>query len=232
MRRKKVVLVLGVIGSGKSVLCKELGKELDALVLYEQAQEHGNPYLHDFYGDMPRWAFTLQIHQLVTRYRQHALAQWWVLDGSGHAVIDGGFWLDTCFARMLRKSGMLEEREFKTYSAAFRGMTANVMLPTMVVRLDVSPEVALRRVAARASATPERGSEVSQVTAEYLDALDSEIAALCQELSSMGVEVVHTFWDEDRTTGEQRKQAVEGLARRVRDFEPPDPFLAAWQRRL
>lgn len=228
----KVVLVIGVVGSGKTSLCRELGAELDALVLYEQAQEHGNPYIQDFYEEMPRWAFTLQIHQLATRYRQHSLAQWWVMNGSGHAVIDGGFWLDTCFARMIRRAGIMEEREFETYSTTFRSMTANVMLPTVVVRLDASPESALRRIASRATTCTERKSETSHVTLEYLTALDQEVAALCQELSAMGVEVIHSFWDEDRDTPEQRRQAVEGMARRVRGFEPPDPFLSAWRRRL
>ncbi len=228
----KVVLVVGVIGSGKSSLCRELGKELDALVLYEQAQEHGNPYISDFYDDMARWSFTLQIHQLATRYRQHALAQWWTLNGSGDAVIDGGFWLDTCFARMIHKSGLMEEREFETYSSIFRSMTANVMLPTIVIRLDTSPESALRRIEIRAGANPQRRTEAARVTPEYLAALGKEIAALCQELAAMGVEVIHTFWDEDRDSPAQRQQAVEGLARRVRDHNPPDPFLASWRRRI
>ena len=228
----KVVLVVGCIGSGKSSLCKELGKELGALILLEQAQEHGNPYLDDFYLDMERWSFALQIHQLATRYRQHALAQWHVLNGSGHAVIDGGFWLDTCFARMIHKSGLMEEREFETYRSLFSSMTSNVQLPNIVIRLSTSPEVALDRVRRRGEKFPERAGEVERVTLDYLSALDKEVVALCQELSAMGVEVLHSFWDEDRDTASQREQAVKGLAKRVREHVVLDPFLAHWRRRI
>lgn len=47
----------------------------------------------------------------------------------------------------------------------------------------------------------------------------------------MGTEVINTFWDEDRDSPEQRRQAVSGLARRVRDSEVNDPFLGHWGRR-
>jgi len=228
----KVVLVLGTIGSGKTSLCQELGAALDAIVLLEQAQEDGNPYLDDFYRDLPRWSFALQVHQLATRYRQHTLAQWWVLAGRGHAVVDGGFWLDTCFARMIRAAGFMEEREFQTYRRTFQAMTANVLYPQMVIRVSATPEVALERLRRRAAQRPERASEAERVDVAYLGALDREITALCQELAAVGVEVLNTFWDEDRDTPDQRLAAVAGLARRVREHEPPDPFLAHWRRRV
>jgi hypothetical protein len=49
-------------------------------------------------------------------------------------------------------------------------------------------------------------------------------------LATKGVEVVNSFWDEDRDTPEQRAQAVRGLARQVRELEQPDPFMSGWQR--
>ena len=227
----KTVLVVGGIGAGKSVLVRELGEELDALVLMEQAQEHGNPYLDDFYKDLPRWAFTLQVHQLAVRLRQHLQAQWHVLNGTGHAVIDAGFWMDTCYARGLAKSGIIDTREYETYRTLFQAMTSMVLLPNIVIRINTSPSVAAERIRRRAADNPERASEAEQVDEAYLAALDTEISGLCNELAASGVYVVNTFWDVDRDTPEQRRQAVEGLARRVREHEPPDPFLSHWRRR-
>lgn len=227
-----VVLVVGIIGSGKSRLCTELGAELDAQVLLEQAQEHGNPFIADFYLNMPRWSFALQIHQLAVRYRQHALAQWWALAGRGIAVVDGGFWMDTCFARMIRAAGLMEEREYETYRQTFQAMTANVLLPQIVIRISVSADIAIERLHRRAAEHVERASEATTVTEEYLSNLDREVTALCQELTAVGVEVINTFWDEDRSTAEQRRQAVRGLARRILEHDPPDPFLGHWRRRL
>lgn len=232
MGTHKVVLVVGVIGSGKSSLCLELGTALDALVLLEVAQEERNPFIHRFYLDMERWAFTLQVHQLAIRFEQHKLAQEWVRNKRGHAVCDGGFWLDTCFARLVHKAGFMSEAEYLTYHALFTSMTAETLYPTMVVRLDASPESALRRIAARAARHPERQSEATRVTVEYLSGLDQEITALCEKLSAVGVGVLHMCWDEDRDTPDQRRQAVEGLARRVREYVAPDPFFTSWQRRL
>ena len=230
LKRKKVILVVGVIGSGKSSLCRELGKELDALILMEQAQEHGNPFLDDFYLDMNRWAFTLQIHQLATRYRQHDLAQSYALTGLGDVVIDGGFWLDTCFARLIRKNGLMEEREYETYERLFRSMTSKVMYPNIVIRLNTTPQVALDRVHRRAGEHPERASEADKVDLGYLTMLDNEISLLCHELGTVGVEILRCFWNEDRYTTEQRQQAIEGMAQMIREFDPPDPFLSSWKR--
>jgi len=226
----RIALIIGTIGSGKSSLSRELGKELDALTLLEQAQEEGNPYIDSFYKDMKRWAATLQVHQLTVRFAQHRLAQDWVAARRGHAVIDGGFWLDTCFARMIRKEGLMEEREFETYRTLFSHMTGFVNYPNVVIRLLTSPSIAAQRVERRASELITRSTEAEKVNETYLANLDLEISALCSELSNMGVAIINTFWDEDREDQKQREQAVKGLAYRIRELQVPDPFLANWKR--
>jgi len=228
----RVVLVLGTIGSGKTSMCRELAAELGTEPLIEMAQEDGNPYLEDFYLDMKRYSAILQIDQLTRRFSQHKLAQNKVMAGLGHAVLDGGFWLDTCFARLIYKSGMMEDREYDTYRRLFAEMTMFVGYPHIIIRLSALPAVAYERVQRRATEKPERRGEAVKVTREYLGALDQEIEALCREMAKMGVEVITTFWDEDRNTPAQRQQAVQGLAQRVRACKPPDPFLANWRRSI
>ena len=232
MASPNVTLVLGIIGSGKTTLCNELGVELDALVLKEEAQEDGNRLIELFYEDMTRHAFHLQVSQLARRFRQHALAQWWALNGNGPVVIDGGFWLDTCFARMIVEAKLMSELEFETYRLLFSNMTSVVLHPTFVVRVNTAPEVAKSRVAARAEAHPERRGEADRVDVEYLTALDRQITGLCGEFQAMGVHVESVFWDEDRKDAGHREQAVKGLARLIRQYTPPDPFLRHWRRRV
>jgi len=228
----KAVLVVGIIGSGKTSLCKELGDALNAIVFTEQAQENGNPFLPLFYEDMERWAFTLQMYQLGIRFSQHDMAQCWVAAERGNAVIDGGFWLDVCFSRMIRKAKLMTDDEFEAYRRTFKHMTRFVQHPNVIIRLSTSPSVALKRIASRAEKHEERRSEVGKVTLDYLESLDDEIVVMCQELQASGVTVIDSHWDENRDTPEQRQQAVSGLARRVLQARSPDPFTAHWQRRL
>ena len=78
MPRGKVVIVCGIIGSGKSSLSRELADALGegTLWLKEPDETGGNPYLGDYYGDPKRWAFTMQLALLAHRFSQHQHAQW------------------------------------------------------------------------------------------------------------------------------------------------------------
>mgnify|MGYP000973075048 CR=1 FL=1 len=64
----KYVAVAGNIGAGKTTLCTQLGKNFGWEVQYESTDD--NPYLNDFYGDMQRWSFNLQIYFLNSRFSQ------------------------------------------------------------------------------------------------------------------------------------------------------------------
>ena len=108
-----VVIVEGLIGAGKSTLTQELGQAMgpDTLVLMEpDEQNNANPYLADFYGDKDRWAFTMQAHLLGVRYRMQLMAQWHAMGGRGHALCDRSYYGDTCFARMMHKTGQISDQ--------------------------------------------------------------------------------------------------------------------------
>lgn len=234
MERKKVVIVEGLISSGKTTLTRELGAALgpNALTLVEPDEKGGaNPYLADYYADSPRWSLTMQVHMLSLRYRQHLHAQWHAMQGYGHAVIDRSYYGDTAFARLQVKMGLMSEREFETYSTLYHAMTASVLLPTVCIRVLVSPETAGKRIMSRMARETGRACE-SAVNLDYLRGLDQEIDHMVDVLRHQGVSVLDIPWDEDRDTPEIRRSAIEGLAARIQNLNPPDHFLDMHRRSI
>jgi len=230
--RKKVVIVEGLISGGKTTLTRELGRALGdtTLVLVEPDEKNdANPYLADYYGDSKRWSFTMQCHLLALRFRMHLNAQWYALQGHGHAVLDRSYFGDTCFARLQLALGLMSQREFDTYAALYKSMTASVMLPTVCLRVLVSPDTAIRRIQSRMEKETGRKCE-SVVSVEYLRGLDREIDHMTQTLRMMGVPVLDVPWDVDRDMPEQRAATVQALAARIEALQPPDLFLDAHRR--
>ena len=227
--QKKVIIIEGLIGGGKSSLTHELGEAMkrrgdNTLVLFEpDEKDEANPYLKDYYTDQLRWSFTIQSHLLALRYRMHLQAQWHAMNGDGHSLLDRSFYGDTAFARLQLRLGLMSKREFETYRLLYHAMTASVLLPTACVRILVSPETCNRRIAARMLKETGRKCETA-VDLHYLQGLDDEIGHMVNVLQSQGVAVLNVPWDEDRNQ-ENRQEAVEGLAARLERIEPVDPFL-------
>jgi len=235
--RRKVIVVEGLIGSGKTTLSRELGIALGekTLTLFEPDEKGegggGNPYLADYYADPKRWSFVLQVHQLQARYRMHLQAQWHAMQGFGHAVLDRSYFGDTAFARLQLKGGLMSEREFATYSSIYQAMTAGVLLPSVCVRVLAQPEICERRVASRMEKETGRKCEQA-IDLDYLRGLETEIDHMVAVLRGMGVCVIDMAWDVDRDSPEMRRSAVEALASRIVAHTPPDFFLDMHRRTL
>ena len=229
----KVAIVEGLIGAGKSTLTKMLGQALGSstLVLDEPDEVGGlNPYLGDYYADAKRWSFTMQAHLLGLRFRSHQAAQWHALSGAGHAVLDRSYFGDTAFARLQHKCGFMSDREYETYRALYHAMTASVLLPSVCVRVLVSPQVAVDRVSRRMSAREGRRCEAT-IGLDYLHDLETEIDHMVGVLRAQGVCVLDVPWDEDRDESSLRA-AVAGLAHRIINLRAPDLFLDLHRRTL
>jgi len=231
---KKVVVVEGLIGSGKTTLTRELGAALgeNTLVLFEpDEKEGGNPYLADYYEDPARWAFVLQVHQLQGRYRMHLHAQWHALQGYGHAVMDRSYQGDTAFARLQLANGLMTKREFDTYASIYQAMTAGVLLPSVCIRVLASPEVCNERVARRMEEQEGRKCEKA-IDLDYLRGLEREIDHMVSVLRGQGVAILDMPWDTDRDTPAFRADAVRALAARIEALRPPDFFLDLHRRAI
>ncbi|MEA3438751.1 MAG: deoxynucleoside kinase [Chloroflexota bacterium] len=159
---KRLVLVAGNIGTGKTSLTERLGARLNWKTAFESVSD--NPYLPDFYTDMKSWAFHLQIFFLGHRAQQYldiaALPQ--------SAILDRSIYEDAhIFARALHHMSNLGERDYLAYRRLFDLVVDNLPPPDLLIYLVAPVTVLMDRIHLRA-----REIE-SGITAEYLGLLES-----------------------------------------------------------
>ncbi len=127
------VAIAGNIGAGKTTLTELLAKHYNWSAHYESVDE--NPYLDDFYGEMERWSFNLQVYFLNSRFRQ-------ILDirKSKKSIIqDRTIYEDAnIFAPNLHAMGLMANRDFSNYSSLFELMERLVEPPDLLIYLRAS----------------------------------------------------------------------------------------------
>jgi len=131
----KHIAIAGNIGAGKTTLCEKLGKHYGWTVHYESTDN--NPYLSDFYVDMKRWSFNLQIYFLNNRYRQIVD----IHNGDITVIQDRTIYEDAnIFAPNLHQMGLMATRDFNNYFDLFQLMTSQIKAPDLLIYLkaDVS----------------------------------------------------------------------------------------------
>lgn len=161
--------VSGLIGAGKTTLARELAQELDRRSLkkegigideydmcagsrwrtvYEPVKD--NPYLEDFYKDIERWTFNMQMFLLAKRFQQHQEVLWSPLHRAGGGIVqDRTIYEDTIFARMHHEDGLMVGRDWDTYINHFHVMQGFLRYPDVILYLRVEPEVAAERIRER-----------------------------------------------------------------------------------
>lgn len=127
------IAIVGNIGAGKTTLTELLAKNYGWDPLYEEVEN--NPYLEDFYGDMKRWSFNLQIYFLNTRYRQIIEIQ-----KSGRNIMqDRTIYEDAyIFAENLHDMGLMTTRDYENYQAIFDNITEFIKPPDLLIYLKAS----------------------------------------------------------------------------------------------
>jgi deoxyadenosine/deoxycytidine kinase len=132
-KKPKHIAVAGNIGAGKTTLTELLSKHYRWIPQFEDVDH--NPYLFDFYEDMPRWSFNLQIYFLNSRLRQ--LND--IFRGTETIVQDRTIYEDAyIFAPNLHEMGLMSKRDFDNYFMFFETLKTMVQPPDMLIYLKAS----------------------------------------------------------------------------------------------
>lgn len=127
------VVVAGNIGSGKTTLTKKLSEKLGWKPHFESVQD--NPYLADFYKDMQRWSFPLQVYFLNHRFNTHKFIE----SSNSSSIQDRSIYEDAnIFAKSLFEQGDLDARDYENYCSLYESMIQYLSPPTLMVFLKRS----------------------------------------------------------------------------------------------
>ncbi len=173
------IAIAGNIGSGKTTLTGLLAKHFGWEPHFEDIET--NPYLNDFYEDMQRWSFNLQIYFLNTRFTQIL-----EIKKSGKTVIqDRTIYEDAyIFAPNLHSMGLMSTRDFDNYFSLFNLMNSLIDPPDLILYLRASVPTLVSQI-------QERGREYeSSIRIDYLKRLNERYEAWVESYSGSKLMVI------------------------------------------
>ena len=161
MSQQLFITIAGNIGTGKTTLTRMLADHYGWKAHFEVVQD--NPYLADFYADMARWSFPLQIFFLNHRFKVHR----GVTSQNSSAIQDRSIYEDChIFARNLYESGKMEKRDYLNYLDLYNEMESLLPAPDLMIYLRKSVPRLVKQIQSR-------GREFEQnIPVEYLTCLN------------------------------------------------------------
>ncbi len=140
----KHIAIAGNIGAGKTTLTKILSKHFGWLPHFEDVEN--NPYLNDFYEDMPRWSFNLQVYFLNSRFRQIVEIQ----KGEEVVIQDRTIHEDAMiFAPNLHAMGLMSTRDFENYTKLFETISSLIRPPDLLIYLRATVPTLVNQIQKR-----------------------------------------------------------------------------------
>ena len=138
------IAIAGNIGSGKTTLTKMLAKRYGWKPRFEPVDN--NPYLQDFYEDMNRWAFNLQIYFLNKRFKEVVE----IANSTDTIIQDRTIFEDArIFAPNLHEQGFMSDRDFQNYTDLFDLMMSLVKLPQLMIYIRSSIPTLVKHIEKR-----------------------------------------------------------------------------------
>ena len=144
MINRPFIGVAGNIGVGKTTFTKLVSQKMNLSPYYESVSD--NPYLSDFYGDMKRWSFNLQIYFLQHRFRHHLE----IMNLNAGVIQDRTIYEDTeIFAYNLYDMKIMSKRDWQTYNDLFNNMIKFLKKPDLIIYLKASTDTLINRIKTR-----------------------------------------------------------------------------------
>ena len=167
------VAIAGNIGSGKTTLTELLAKHFKWTPIYEQMDD--NPYIANFYEDIRRWSFNLQVYFLHKRFK-------YVIDSRNtydNIVQDRTLYEDAyIFAPNLHAMGLMNTRDFETYKSLFDLMESFITPPDLLIYLKASVPTLIKQI-------ERRGREYeSSIRLDYITSLNNRYNSWIEQYSN------------------------------------------------
>ena len=160
-KKPKHIAIAGNIGAGKTTLTELLSKHYRWIPQFEDVDH--NPYLYDFYEDMPRWSFNLQIYFLNSRLKQLLEIQ----SGTETVIQDRTIYEDAhIFAPNLHEMNLMSMRDFSNYASFFETINKMVPAPDLLIYLKGSVPTLVAQIQKRGRSYEEN------IRLEYLKRLN------------------------------------------------------------
>ena len=181
MKHHPFVGLAGNIGVGKTTFTEKMATAFKWIPIYESVSD--NPYLNDFYTDMNRWSFNLQIYFLQKRFQ----AQKNIIYSDTGVIQDRTIYEDSkIFAKNLYEMGHLKERDYNTYNDLFITMTSYLKKPDLIIYLKASTDTLLTRINSR-------GREYeNKISPEYIHQLNITYDNWIKNLKEIKVMTIET----------------------------------------
>ena len=161
INNKYQIAIAGNIGVGKTTMTEKLAIKLKLSPIYESVDD--NPYLADFYEDMDRWSFNLQVYFLYKRFSN----QIELLSLNKGFIQDRSLYEDKeIFARNLKDLKLMSSRDWTTYKNLFNEITKFLKKPDLIVYLKASTDTLISRINNR-----KRDFE-KEISSEYIHSLN------------------------------------------------------------
>lgn len=206
------IAIAGNIGSGKTTLTKLLAKHYK----WDQLQEvvDNNPYLFDFYKDMQRWSFNLQIFFLNSRFEQ-------LLDihrNGTNVVQDRTIYEDAyIFAPNLHAMGLMTTRDFENYFRLFNNMDSAITPPDLLIYLRATVPTLVKQIG-------ERGREYeNSISIDYLKRLNERYEAWISTYDKGKLLIVDVDDNAFHTNAEDLGRIVNAIDAEIHGLFPVDP---------
>jgi len=194
------IAVAGNIGAGKTTLTTLLAKHYNWIPNYETVDD--NPYLNDFYNDMQRWSFNLQVYFLNTRFKQIV-----EIRKSNKTIIqDRTIFEDAeIFAPNLHDMGLMSTRDFENYRSLYNLMIALIQPPDLLIYLRASVPTLVNQIQQRGRAYEE------SIRLDYLKMLNERYELWISKYEGSKLLIVNVDNSDFHNNPEDLSKIIDGI---------------------